>query len=127
MVVLGVLLASQPFPPEALWFVPLLFLVIRPLSVSPGSLGTPATRGQRVLIGWFGIRGIGSLYYLMYAITHGLPRALAERIAAAGAHHRGRVGRGPRHLGDAADAPLREAARKVRGPGVARATPLRRR
>jgi NhaP-type Na+/H+ or K+/H+ antiporter len=24
------------------------------------------------LIAWFGIRGIGSVYYLMYAVTHGL-------------------------------------------------------
>ena len=31
-------------------------------------------------MGWFGIRGIGSLYYLFYALNHGLPRALAERL-----------------------------------------------
>jgi len=34
------------------------------------------------MIAWFGIRGIGSIYYLMYAIEHGLPRPLAERIVA---------------------------------------------
>ena len=27
---------------------------------------------------WFGIRGIGSLYYLTYAITHGTPGAAAD-------------------------------------------------
>lgn len=27
---------------------------------------------------WFGIRGIGPVYYLMYAVHHGLPRPLAE-------------------------------------------------
>jgi NhaP-type Na+/H+ or K+/H+ antiporter len=32
------------------------------------------------LISWFGIRGIGSIYYVMYAINHGLPHALAEDI-----------------------------------------------
>ena len=42
-----------------------------------GLAGSSATASQRVLIGWFGIRGIGSLYYLMYAINHGLDPALA--------------------------------------------------
>jgi NhaP-type Na+/H+ or K+/H+ antiporter len=30
-------------------------------------------------IAWFGIRGIGSLYYLFYAINHDL-KALAEQL-----------------------------------------------
>ncbi|MBF2952006.1 hypothetical protein HKT30_31600, partial [Pseudomonas aeruginosa] len=33
---------------------------------------------QRRLLGWFGIRGIGSLYYLSYALNQGLPTALAH-------------------------------------------------
>ena len=33
---------------------------------------------QRRLMGWFGIRGIGSIYYLMFAINQGLARPLAE-------------------------------------------------
>jgi NhaP-type Na+/H+ or K+/H+ antiporter len=32
---------------------------------------------MRGMISWFGVRGIGSLYYLMYAIEHGLPEPLA--------------------------------------------------
>lgn len=28
---------------------------------------------ERALIAWFGIRGVGSIYYLMFALTHGLP------------------------------------------------------
>ena len=31
-------------------------------------------------VAWFGIRGIGSVYYLMYAIHHGLPAAMADQI-----------------------------------------------
>jgi NhaP-type Na+/H+ or K+/H+ antiporter len=27
---------------------------------------------------WFGVRGIGSIYYLAYAINHGLPPGLAR-------------------------------------------------
>jgi NhaP-type Na+/H+ or K+/H+ antiporter len=34
------------------------------------------------MIAWFGIRGIGSIYYLMYAIHHGLTRPLAEQVGA---------------------------------------------
>jgi NhaP-type Na+/H+ or K+/H+ antiporter len=29
------------------------------------------------LIGWFGIRGIGSLFYLFYALNHGLSPSVA--------------------------------------------------
>jgi len=29
---------------------------------------------------WFGIRGIGSLYYLAFAIAHGLDDSLARRL-----------------------------------------------
>jgi NhaP-type Na+/H+ or K+/H+ antiporter len=45
-----------------------LFFVIRPLSVWLFLAGSPTSRRQRLLMGWFGIRGIGSLYYLTYAL-----------------------------------------------------------
>lgn len=80
VLVVGALLATVEFGAEVLWFVPLLLGVIRPLSVYAGLWGAPVQRSQRRLIAWFGIRGIGSVYYLMYAITHGLPPALAERL-----------------------------------------------
>ena len=50
-----------------------LFCVIRPLSVWLVVRGTHVSGHQRALLGWFGIRGIGSLFYLCYAIAHGLP------------------------------------------------------
>lgn len=34
----------------------------------------------RHLAGWFGVRGIGSMYYLMYAIQHGLPEETALEL-----------------------------------------------
>ena len=74
------LLASVKFSFEILWFVPLLFLVIRPAAVSIGLLGTDAKPAQRRLIAWFGIRGIGSLYYLLYAISHGIKPELAQQL-----------------------------------------------
>jgi len=54
-----------------------LFLVARPVSVLIGLLGTRTSWPIRGMVGWFGVRGIGSLYYLMYAIQHGLPEDLA--------------------------------------------------
>jgi len=80
VLVVGVLLASVKFSFEILWFVPLLFLVIRPAAVSIGLLGTDAKPAQRRLIAWFGIRGIGSLYYLLYAISHGVEPELAQQL-----------------------------------------------
>ncbi len=54
-----------------------LFLVARPASVMVGLLGTGMPWRLRGLVAWFGVRGVGSLYYMMYAIQHGLPEALA--------------------------------------------------
>ena len=81
VVVTGALLPLRAFPVEMLWFVPLLFLVVRPLSVWLGTAGARASGLQRRLIAWFGIRGIGSFYYLMFAAQHGLEPGLAERLA----------------------------------------------
>lgn len=65
---------------EALWFIPVLFLAVRPLAVLAGLAGARVLPLEKGLMSWFGIRGIGSIYYLMYAIEHGLDPALAERL-----------------------------------------------
>ena len=62
------------------WRIPLLFLVIRPAAVAIGLVGTQVRGSQRRLMAWFGIRGIGSLYYLFYAISHEIEPALAQRL-----------------------------------------------
>ena len=54
-----------------------LFIVARPMSVLIALIGTKTSWRIRGLASWFGVRGIGSLYYLMYAIQHGLPEKLA--------------------------------------------------
>jgi NhaP-type Na+/H+ or K+/H+ antiporter len=82
VLVVGAMLPFTHLPARAVGLLVLLFLVIRPVSVWLGLLGAPISRDQRVMIAWFGIRGIGSIYYLMYGIDHGLPRPLAEQIAA---------------------------------------------
>jgi NhaP-type Na+/H+ or K+/H+ antiporter len=57
-----------------------LFMVARPVSVLIGLAGTRTPWTVRGLAGWFGVRGIGSLYYLMYAIQHGLPEKIALEL-----------------------------------------------
>ena len=57
-----------------------LFLVARPLSVLASLLFTPTPWRIRGMTAWFGVRGIGSLYYLMYAIQHQLPETLALQM-----------------------------------------------
>ncbi|PYE42641.1 sodium/proton antiporter (CPA1 family) [Rhizobium sp. PP-F2F-G20b] len=48
-----------------------ILLVIRPLAGLLGMYRTAATRGEKVSISFFGIRGVGSVYYLSYAINQG--------------------------------------------------------
>ena len=68
---LGVVLASH-WDWRALPVAALLFCVIRPLSVLAVPWRGLLNYRQRGLVGWFGIRGIGSIYYLFYALNHGL-------------------------------------------------------
>jgi NhaP-type Na+/H+ or K+/H+ antiporter len=82
VVTLGLLLWSVPWSGAAWWFVPLMLLGVRPLAVLVGLAGSRVAPAQRRLIGWFGIRGIGSLYYLAYALNHGLPAQHAGTLAA---------------------------------------------
>lgn len=80
VLVLGALIIHIPFNPQALYFIPLLFFVIRPLAVSGGLIGVQLALRRRLLMSWFGIRGIGSLYYLTYAVRHPLPDAVAQQL-----------------------------------------------
>jgi NhaP-type Na+/H+ or K+/H+ antiporter len=80
VITIGAMLWSVQWHAGVWWLAPLLLLVIRPLSVALGLAGSASTPGQRWLIGWFGIRGVGSLYYLMFAVNHGLPASLANPL-----------------------------------------------
>ncbi len=82
VITIGALLWSVRWHEAVWWFVPLLLLLIRPVSVGLGLLRSPSSSHQRWLIGWFGIRGIGSLYYLLYAINHGVSGELADQLTA---------------------------------------------
>ncbi|MGH3112762.1 MAG: cation:proton antiporter, partial [Gaiellaceae bacterium] len=61
---------------EAGWIgaalAPLLLLAIRPLAVLVAFVGSGTTARERAFLGWFGVRGVGSLYYAAAAIATGL-------------------------------------------------------
>jgi NhaP-type Na+/H+ or K+/H+ antiporter len=73
---LGVVLLAH-WDWRALVISAVLFCLIRPLSVVVMPWRGLLDSQQRLLIGWFGIRGIGSLYYLFYALNHGLAPSIA--------------------------------------------------
>ena len=52
--------------------VPVLLLVIRPVATAIAFVGSELTAGDRVFIGWFGVRGIGSVYYVAVALGLGI-------------------------------------------------------
>lgn len=76
VVIVGVAIA-QYWSIAAIPLALALFFIIRPLATLLCLIGSPTTITQRILMGWFGIRGIGSLYYLSYALSHG-PKELVE-------------------------------------------------
>jgi len=65
---------------EAVAMALFLFVVARPISVLAVLWRADMPLRTLGMIGWFGVRGIGSLYYLMYAIQHGLPEPLALQL-----------------------------------------------
>jgi NhaP-type Na+/H+ or K+/H+ antiporter len=80
VVIVGSLLSPDLLTWRVLWLAPLLFLIVRPLSVLLGLIGAGLTRPELALSGWFGVRGVGSAYYLAYATVHGLPAAFREQV-----------------------------------------------
>lgn len=83
ILLLGVLLRVDQmieYAPQAAVIVGLLLLVIRPVGAWISTIGDRLHSTTRLLFGWFGIRGIGSLYYLTYAISNGLPDDIAAQI-----------------------------------------------
>ena len=92
ILVLGSILLVKPilsYAGQSLLVVVLLFFVIRPVGAWISTIGkrsvAPGRKSMdlrtRWLFGWFGIRGVGSLYYLAYAFGHGLKGELGEQIS----------------------------------------------
>jgi NhaP-type Na+/H+ or K+/H+ antiporter len=53
-------------------FVPVALLLIRPVSVLLSLIGTRLPRRERLFVAWFGIRGVGSLYYAAVIVGLGV-------------------------------------------------------
>jgi NhaP-type Na+/H+ or K+/H+ antiporter len=69
-----------PLRPEDIVAALVILLVIRPLSGLVGLAGMKASWHERVTIVFFGIRGIGSFYYLAYALNHMDAGGEADRL-----------------------------------------------
>lgn len=82
VVVVGAMLPFVTLSANIWWFIPLLFLVLRPLSVFAGLAGQPIPLHQLMLMSWFGIRGIGSVFYLVFALGHGDLGAFGTQLTA---------------------------------------------
>jgi len=80
VIMLGVLFTVVPIPWEAAVVAIVLFVVIRPAAVFVALQRTRLERVQRALAGWFGIRGVGSIYYAMFVLNHGWVGPDAERM-----------------------------------------------
>ena len=52
--------------------VPFLLILVRPLLTLMAFSRSPVSMRERLLIGWFGIRGVGSFYYAAVAINAGV-------------------------------------------------------
>jgi NhaP-type Na+/H+ or K+/H+ antiporter len=52
--------------------VPVLLLAIRPLSVLVSLIGSRLDWRERAFVAWFGVRGVGSLYYAAIAVGAGV-------------------------------------------------------
>lgn len=84
ILLLGSLLRIEPilkYLPQTLLIAGALFFIIRPVGTWLAMNSERFSVVHRLLFGWFGIRGVGSLYYIAYSLSHGLKGDLGEQIA----------------------------------------------
>lgn len=60
--------------------VPLLLVLVRPAAALLAFLRCRLRMGERLWIGWFGVRGVGSLYYAAAAVASGLLAPAEARV-----------------------------------------------
>jgi sodium/hydrogen antiporter len=81
VIILGALLQWNMVSGIVLLFALATFLLVRPLVVAVSLWGIRLSKTQSALISWFGVRGAGSVFYLAYAIGHGLESSSATMVA----------------------------------------------
>lgn len=80
VLILGALLSAGYYSLEGVLLAVVLFIVIRPASILVATIGASASNRHKRLLAWFGIRGVGSLYYLTFAIAQGLTHPLIDQV-----------------------------------------------
>ncbi|ALM87220.1 sodium:proton antiporter [Bordetella sp. N] len=80
VLLVGAMLAYIQIRDLTWWFVPVLFVFVRPVAVFLGTIGSGCRKRQRASLAWFGIRGIGSVFYLFFAIRHGIDPDFGRRL-----------------------------------------------
>jgi len=78
MLIAGALLATVKFSVGSLAFALVLICIIRPLAAGPFCRLGGMELKQASLVSWFGLRGIGSLFYLFFAVNKGLAEPTAR-------------------------------------------------
>lgn len=80
VLLLGGMISLRDLPWDTIGMAAFLFLIARPVAVYLGLLGSATSMRLRSMTAWFGVRGIGSMFYLVFAIETGLPPKLAEQL-----------------------------------------------
>ena len=83
VMLLGAALASAPLDAKVFAFALLFIVVLRPLSVLLVVRQRHLPGPQRRLVAGLGVRGIGSLFYLAFALAQGVSAALAATLVSA--------------------------------------------
>ncbi|WP_413290719.1 cation:proton antiporter [Bdellovibrio sp. HCB337] len=78
VIFLGAMVSQSHFSAAGFYIALFLFIVARPLSVLFGI--RTHKHSHKILISWFGIRGVGSLYYLAFALEQGLTGDFARKL-----------------------------------------------
>ncbi len=75
IVLLGTLVTQGALdePGLAGWLIaPFLILIVRPIAVLLLLSRSTMTRGERLFLAWFGVKGVAALYYVSFLIAEGL-------------------------------------------------------
>jgi sodium/hydrogen antiporter len=83
VLLVGAMISTGYWSPQGIVLAALLFVVIRPLSVWIGVRGADAGKAPRRLLAWFGIRGIGSVYYAVFFAGYELRDVIATELLSA--------------------------------------------
>ena len=81
VLVVGAMLAEIEVFSAGIMVAIALFVVIRPLATMLTLFRTALSRPQRAFRAWFGVRGVGSAYYLAYALAHGVSAPVDRMLA----------------------------------------------